>query len=523
MATLQISPSAGTVNTTFSAIITDFGNLADVTINWGLDSNYNSFLENQTFNFYDAGHYLITVNSCSGVIYNHVSVADLFAEKLNLLFPKVTAYTSCPLSFNVLLSSKEETVTLNFNASGSKSELSRTESFWSHLVPQFKFFDLDFNEITSYTVKNSPVILNNDIIGYSSNNTFYYYDDKPSANISIIVDFMPTSAACSKKDFYIQDYYFSLTPILDYSIAFLADAGIAGATQRSAVSALSSNNPDFWIIGGDNSYNHSSGNLAPFYAALSAFTPFINEKKIARVLGNHDWDSGGIVADNKIFGQDRYFDRVLNDGMVHLFVLDSGYNTALVLQEEDGVTIGSDQYNWFVEKVRLSDAPFKVLAFHHPFVATYSSADSKCIFSNMDWKFENFGIDLILNGHIHSTEILEYKGMTILNCSRTVRSYVTPNMISPYSVYNPGSGKYVSKINFYPTKFEIKILDLVGNTNTTYTKTKAGNGSGVLYTDLNLDSTSNPIEVNEFRGGFTKTKFSFNPYNIFLNKLSLKN
>ena len=139
----------------------------------------------------------------------------------------------------------------------------------------------------------------------------------------------------------------------------------------------------------------------------------------------------------------------------------------------------------------------------------------------MDWKFENFGIDLILNGHIHNTEIQEYKGMSLLNCSRPVQSYDTPNFNSPYTIYNAGSGRYVSEIDFYPTKFQIKLRDLVGNLNYTYTKSKNGSSTGLINTTLNLSGLASAISLNEYYGNFTYTKMNSSPFNVFLSKVSL--
>jgi len=521
MISFSISPSVGTFSTQFSAILSGVNVNDDFLINWGDDEKFLPFTSDWLNAYSYPGHYLVTLDTCSGTIFNHLSVLDLFEEGISVTINEASAFAGCPVSFTVRISSKEEKNNLNFYLTGTQSSIFKKSGFWQHLVPQYKFLDSGNNVISSYEVTNT-LLSNDDFnIGYISETDFFLVDDLPNANNVLVVEFQSLSANCYLKNFTFLNSYYQLTPLKDFSIAFLADAGVIGTKQRSAVSALSSQNPDFWIIGGDNSYNHSAGNLAPFYSALSAFTPFINQKKIARVLGNHDWDDGGIVADNRIFGLSNYYDQVLNDGMIHLFVLDSGYDSDLTLKEVDGVIVGSKQYNWFVDAVRYSQAPFKVVAFHHPFIGTYSTSDSKRIFPNMDWKFENFGIDLILNGHIHNTEIQEYKGMSLLNCSRPVQSYDTPNFNSPYTIYNAGSGRYVSEIDFYPTKFQIKLRDLVGNLNYTYTKSKNGSSTGLINTTLNLSGLASAISLNEYYGNFTYTKMNSSPFNVFLSKVSL--
>lgn len=521
MISFLVQPNVGTFSTNFSALLTGVNINDDFLINWGDSKEYYNLTNNTEKRYSYPGQYLITVDTCSGTIFQTTSVLDLFEEKIDVVFGATSGYAGCSIPFTVNISAKEEKTNLSFFASSTNSYEYRKYGFWKHLIPQYKFLDNNSQIISNYTVLNNVVSNGDYIEGYTSSNSFHFINDNPSSSNTIIVEFTPLSANCNFHNFDFLSYYYNLTPVKDYSIAFLADQGVAGSTLNAAVSVLSTANPDFWIIGGDNSYNHTTSNYAPYYSALSAFTPFINNKTIARVLGNHDWDDGGQTIDTKIFGLSNYYDKILNDGMIHLFVLDSGYDSDLTLKEVDGVTIGSTQYNWFVDAVRGSKAPFKVVAFHHPFIGTYSTSDSKRLFPNMDWKFENFGIDLILNGHIHNTEIQNYKGMTFLNNSRVVQNYVTPNVPSPYTIYNAGSGRYVSEISFYPTKFEIKIKDLVGNVNYTYTTSKVYNSNGSINTTLNLSGVSSPIKLNEYYGLFTYTKVNTAPYNIFLSKVSL--
>ncbi len=98
-------------------------------------------------------------------------------------------------------------------------------------------------------------------------------------------------------------------------------------------------------------------------------------------------------------GQERYYDVRL--GPVDLFVLDSDP------REPDGVSATSTQARWLQGALAASDAPWKLVVFHHP---PYSSGlHGSSTF--MRWPFKEWGADAVLSGHDHDYERLTVDGL----------------------------------------------------------------------------------------------------------------
>ena len=68
------------------------------------------------------------------------------------------------------------------------------------------------------------------------------------------------------------------------------------------------------------------------------------------------------------------------------------------------------QKTWLQSALAASDAPWKVVAFHHP---PYSSALHGST-PAMQWPFASWGADLVLTGHDHSWERIETGGVTYI-------------------------------------------------------------------------------------------------------------
>ena len=127
-------------------------------------------------------------------------------------------------------------------------------------------------------------------------------------------------------------------------------------------------------------------------------------------LGNHDWET--TAGDPPVpqpyldyftlpdgAGQERYYDVRL--GPVHIFALDSDP------REPDGVSANSVQARWLQGALAASDAPWKLVAFHH---APYSSGLHGST-TYMRWPFAEWGADAVLAGHDHDYERLTVDGL----------------------------------------------------------------------------------------------------------------
>lgn len=208
------------------------------------------------------------------------------------------------------------------------------------------------------------------------------------------------------------------------TLGFAGDTGEQGTDQTQLANSLNAANLDYMIFGGDNSY----GGEAEFADDWAAFHSLFLSQKSLPVLGNHDIDGASTwnLHYNKFTylpGNRRYWNKVLGNGLVEIFVLHSGYNSAGAVLEPDGNAVGSVQHQWFVATLAASTAKWKLVFFHHPPVTTEESAVSglsPAVAPAMNWPEFAF-VDGIFCGHTHMTEWISYRGIPLINASASVR------------------------------------------------------------------------------------------------------
>ena len=207
-----------------------------------------------------------------------------------------------------------------------------------------------------------------------------------------------------------------------FTLGFAADTGEPGTLQTRLVNSLNAAGIDHLILGGDNGYNGE----AAYDTDLAAFAPRFANNTISGVPGNHDIFSNSFTRFyNKWIvnpGNRRYFSKVLGNGLVEIFVLSSGYNTAGVLVEPDGNAVGSAQHLWFANAINESTATWKLVFFHHPPVTNEHDAATGVprVAPAMDWP-EFSLVHGIFCGHEHFAEEISFKGIPLINASGAVR------------------------------------------------------------------------------------------------------
>ena len=193
-----------------------------------------------------------------------------------------------------------------------------------------------------------------------------------------------------------------------------ADAGSGNRHQRAVgtqMAAVHRRDPvDLVILGGDNIYATSSwsdGDLAgigptfqiPYRELIAAGVPF------HAVLGNHDirTANGNPQVAYKPFGmKGRWYS--VRKGPVELFMLDTNVNTKW-----------QHQLPWLKSALAASSAPWKVVVGHHPIVSAGLYGDDPALNARLTPLFEQYGVQLYINGHEHNYERTKViKGTTFL-------------------------------------------------------------------------------------------------------------
>lgn len=174
---------------------------------------------------------------------------------------------------------------------------------------------------------------------------------------------------------------------------------------------------DFVITLGDNNYPKGEAstidaNVGQLYGDFIESDPARN--RFWPVLGNHDYglrcpDPSGAQAYFDYFqalGRRRYYDR--RYGPVHVFAVNSDCNEDD--NRPDGSEAGSRQRSWLKEALSGSDAPWRIVYFHHPPYTSGFHRDTK----SMRWPFKAWGASVVLCGHDHDYERLEVGGLTYI-------------------------------------------------------------------------------------------------------------
>ncbi len=193
--------------------------------------------------------------------------------------------------------------------------------------------------------------------------------------------------------------------------AVIGDYGTGQPDSAGVATLVASWRPDFVLTTGDNNYPNGAqstidANIGQFYSRYifpyAGTYPAISlANRFFPALGNHDWIATGAAPYLNYFtlpGNERYYD--VRRGPVHFFALDSDPH------EPDGILATSTQAVWLQSALAVSDAPFKIVYFHHP---PFSSALHGNTYE-LGWPFRAWGADLVLSGHDHDYERVDVDG-----------------------------------------------------------------------------------------------------------------
>ncbi len=181
--------------------------------------------------------------------------------------------------------------------------------------------------------------------------------------------------------------------------AVVGDMGSNDSHEAAVATMINSWHPSFVFTVGDNVYTNSyPSDVGKYYHQYmyphesnyggSDTTTF---NHFWPIVGNHDWDYS-ISAYQNYFNLQNYYTKQIGD--IGFFVIDSD------TREPGGTNSTSTQAQWIHTQITNSTAKWKIVLFHHP---AYCSGDNP---SNpyMQWPFENWGVDAVLNGHAHVYE-----------------------------------------------------------------------------------------------------------------------
>jgi PKD repeat protein len=323
-------------------------------------------------------------------------------------------------------------------------------------------------------------------------------------------------------------YQTAKNPNEPYRILTMGDSRTNLTDWQKVANLAVQKNADFTIFNGDIIDVGTTGSQWDSWFNYGA--DFIASQIILHSIGNHEGDDviylNQFVLPNNPSGNERY--HAVEWGNLIYICLDSENPS------------NSTQYNWLVNTLQThQNKTWKIVNFHKPFYAIGSHAGEMDSYFNTWWKaFDDYGVDLITNGHDHyymrskpvnrnvstTSAVAEYgsdpgqgrceiiaggAGAPLYSGSPAWFTQVY-NMTLGFTMFDVDGGTIqVTSLNSSNTVVDQFTLQKALATDFTGTPTEIFEGQTVSFTDL---STQDPTSWNwTFNGGTPSSSTSQNP------------
>ena len=249
-----------------------------------------------------------------------------------------------------------------------------------------------------------------------------------------------------------------------FNIAAVGDLG-CGDNGQKTISSIQNTKPNLAIFLGDLAY---TSDLRCFFTPTNNLENNNIGSHVLAAIGNHDIDSsdGNKVTKKELMDHYKipltgYYSKTFDNGKI----LVVGMNFT-GLEEKDKVAkniLENDQYAFVKKTLENSNATFKIIASHAPFISQDCSSFiiSSChdslekwasaIFGKYHELFKNTGVKLVLSGHNHNYQRAEKDGIT----------YVIIGLggQSKYKISHPGNQMFADVYGFLNLSFNNKSIE----------------------------------------------------------------
>ncbi|NVO03622.1 MAG: metallophosphoesterase [Bacteroidetes bacterium] len=288
--------------------------------------------------------------------------------------------------------------------------------------------------------------------------------------------------------------YQTAPPQNDTSFSFIAmgDSRTDMTTWNQISNLANSKHGNFAIFTGDIVTN--GANNLDWDDWFFNGSQYINNNLVFHCIGNHDLSDSANY--QKIFdlpevnGSELYYSFVYNNAVF------------ICLNSEDPANL--NQYNWLLNTLNTNkDKTWKIVFFHRPFYTTGGHIGDMNAYFNTWWKaFDDYGVDIIFNGHDHLYERTKPLNRNI-NKIAPVPSYGSDPDKGRCQIVCGGAGAplYTGNATWFIEKYQSKHHLCKININ------------GKILTDTTFSETDSIIDI---------LKIDKNPSsNIIFNKISI--
>jgi len=246
-----------------------------------------------------------------------------------------------------------------------------------------------------------------------------------------------------------------------FSIAAVGDLG-CGANGNNTLLSIQNTKPNLVIFLGDLAY---TSDLKCFFTQTNDLENNITGSQVLAVIGNHDIDNKVTkkqLMDHYKIPLTGYYSKTFDNGKI--LVIGMNFTG---LEQKDNVAknvLENDQYAFVKKTLENSNATFKIVASHAPFISQNCTSVIMpfCHYSLDKWAnntfnkyhqlFKNTGVKLVLSGHNHNYQRAEEDGIT----------YIISGLggQSQYKILQePGTQRFADVYGFLYLSFKNKSID----------------------------------------------------------------
>ena len=242
---------------------------------------------------------------------------------------------------------------------------------------------------------------------------------------------------------------------------------------KQTISSIVNNRPDLVLFLGDLSYDKS---LSCFFDQTKILENSTINKNVLVTIGNHDIDNGDGNKETKKqlmlhynIPQAGYYSKSFYHNGINILVVVMNFTGLEEQQErnEQKISLENEQYNFVKKELENSNAIYKIVISHAPFVSAKCNSFlkffklSSChspleewnntLFTRYHTLFKNSGVDIVLSGHNHNYQREEKDGITYIISGLGGRSQ--------YKMMDENDTHFANSYGFLQMKFHPEFVE----------------------------------------------------------------
>ena len=295
----------------------------------------------------------------------------------------------------------------------------------------------------------------------------------------------------------------------DFSFLAIGDSRTGMSIWNQVAALANTKTPDFTIYTGD--IVNSGSSSTDWDSWFDNGKTFLENNLVFHSLGNHD--AASVPTYQNVFELPK---SIPTGGTNLYYSFTYGDAVFIALNSEDPANV--TQYNWLVSTLQANAGKkWKVIFFHKPFYTIGTHAADMNSYYNTWWKaFDDYGVDLIVNGHDHMYERTKPLNRNV-STTAPVAQYGSDPTQGRCQIVCGGAGAplYTGTANWfiqtYQSKYHFCKFDVTANSicNTTF------DNNGAIIDSFCL--TKGTGKTSTTKAKVLDTRQQFNPIKIIPN------